>query len=172
MKIERCAWLVAVVAGSLLLSACSVPDAGDRAVREGRDWHWDPEAGAGEASAFMGVAVPEGAAQVTGAVRVNPREDVYLLSFVAAESDAEGVAEGLGLRESLRALEGPAGAGEELFGHLGLAEPQSLKGTRWAGVCPPCVDDDRRENRKKVQWIEIHVQALKTDRARVYLQAF
>lgn len=57
----------------------------------------------------------------------------------------------------------------ELFGHLGLAEPRSEKGVRWAGVCPPCVGDSRRS---EVQWIEIHVLALNADRTRVYMQAY
>ncbi|MEU6679180.1 hypothetical protein [Streptomyces sp. NPDC046925] len=168
---RRGACSVAILAAGLLLSGCGVPDAGDRPVTEGRDWHWhwDRDAGADEASAFMGVAVPEGAAQLRGAVQVNPQEDVYLLSFVTGEKGAEGVAEALHSEEPLRARTAEAVPKAELFGHLGLAEPQTLEGARWAGVCPPCVKD---EHRKKVQWIEIHVQALGSDRARVYLQAF
>jgi hypothetical protein len=169
LKTKRGACFIAALAVGLLLSACSVPDAGDRPVTEGRDWHWDQEAGADEASAFMEVAVDKEAAEVKGAVQINPQEDVYFLSFVTGEKDAEGIAEALHSEEPLRARKAEAVPKAELFGHLGLAEPQTLKGTRWAGVCPPCVNDDRR---KKVQWIEIHVQTLQSDRARVYLQAF
>ncbi|MGV9880639.1 hypothetical protein [Streptomyces sp. NPDC003006] len=157
------------LAVGLVLSACSVPDAGDRQVTEGRDWHWDQEAGAVESAAFMNVAVPKGAAEVRGAVQVNPQDNVYLLSFVTSEKDAEGVAATLHSEEPLRARQNDAAPKGGLFEHLGLAEPQTLKGTRWAGVCPPCANDDRRE---KVQWIEIFVQTLGSDRARVYLQAF
>ncbi|MGW0909953.1 hypothetical protein [Streptomyces sp. NPDC002853] len=167
--IKRGACSAAALAVGLSLAACAVPDTGDRPVTEGRDWHWDKEAGADEASAFMEVAVPKGAAEVKGAVQVNPQGDVYLLSFVTGEKDAEGIAETLHSEEPLRAGKAEAVPKAELFGHLGLAEPQTLKGTRWAGVCPPCVNDGRR---KKVQWVEIHVQALESGRARVYLQAF
>ncbi|MGW7274118.1 hypothetical protein ACWGH5_26770 [Streptomyces sp. NPDC054864] len=169
MESTRGALVGAALIGGLLVSACAVPDAGDRPVTEGRDWHWDQEAGADEASAFMDVAVPEGAAEVKGAVQVNPQEDVYFLSFVTGKKDAEDIAESLHSEEPLRARKAETVPKAELFGHLGLAEPQTLKATRWAGACPPCVNDDRH---KRVQWIEIHVHALETDRARVYLQAF
>ncbi|MFH8560437.1 hypothetical protein [Streptomyces sp. NPDC017988] len=163
------ACFVMTLAAGLLLSACSVPDAGDRQVAEGRDWHWDREAGADEASAFMKVEVPKGATETKGAVQVNPREDVYLLSFVTSEKSAEELAAGLRPEKPLKARKNGPAPKTELYGHLGLAEPQTLKGTRWAGVCPPCVNDGRRD---KVQWIEIYVQTLTSERARVYLQAF
>lgn len=66
--------------------------AGDRPATEGRDWHGDQKAGADEASAFMNVTVPKGATGVKGAVQINPQEDVYLLSFVTGEKDAEDIA--------------------------------------------------------------------------------
>ncbi|WP_329412780.1 hypothetical protein OG802_21520 [Streptomyces sp. NBC_00704] len=135
---------------------------------EGRDWRWDEEAGASEAAAFMNVAIPEGAAQTKGAVQLNPQEDVYLLTFVTSEKTAEDIAEDLRSGEPLHVRKGDSAEGE-CFAHLGLPEPQTLKGARWAGVCPPCVHDDRRG---KVQWIDIYVETLGTDRARVCLQAF
>ncbi|MFD7610080.1 hypothetical protein [Streptomyces sp. NPDC059828] len=153
----------------LLLASCSGRDGDDGRVVEGRDWHWDTKAGAVEASAFMNVAVPGDATQAKGAVQVNPQEDVYHLSFVTSEKNAEGIAEDLRPQEPLKARAKDFAPEGERFGHLGLPEPQTLKGARWAGVCPPCVHDDRR---KKVQWIEVHVQRLKGDQARVYLQAF
>ncbi|MFC9281050.1 hypothetical protein [Streptomyces collinus] len=130
---------------------------------------WDENAGAPEASAFMNVTAPKGATQVKGAVQIDPQEDVYLLSFITSEKNAEGIAEDLRSGEPLKAKKVDFAPDGELFEHLGLAEPQTLKGARSAGVCPACVKDGRR---KKVQWIDIYVQALKGDRARVYLKAF
>ncbi|MFD3476364.1 hypothetical protein [Streptomyces sp. NPDC058695] len=136
---------------------------------EGRDWHWDKEAGAAEASAFMNVAVPKGATQSKGAVQINPQEDIYLLSFVTSVKNAESIAEDLHSEEPLKDKTKDFAPEGERFGHLGLTEPQTLKGARWTGVCPPCVKDYRR---KKVQWIDLYVQSLKAEQARVYLQAF
>ncbi len=136
---------------------------------DGRTARWDENAGAPEASAFMNVTAPEGATEVKGAVRINPQEDVYLLSFVTSEKNAEGIAADLRPEEPLKVKKVDFAPDGELFQHLGLAEPQTLKGARSAGACPPCVKDDRR---KKVQWIDIYVQALEGHRARVYLKAF
>ncbi|MDX3307648.1 hypothetical protein ACWGH3_22435 [Streptomyces sp. NPDC054884] len=168
MKNRRGAHLLAALTTALLLVSCSGYDQGDGPVTEGRDYQWDKEAGASDASAFMDVAIPEGATQTKGAVQINPQEDVYLLTFVTSEKTAEGIAEDLRSEEPLRVRKGDSAQGE-LFAHLGLPEPQTLKGARWAGVCPPCVSDHRR---KKAQWIDIYVETLQADRARVYLQAF
>ncbi|MEU1482776.1 hypothetical protein [Streptomyces sp. NPDC005752] len=126
--------------------------------------------GAPEASALMKVAVPERATEVKGAVQTDPQEDVYLLSFVTDEKTAAGVAEDLRPEKPLRTRNQDLPAPAVLFGQLGLAEPRSEQGVRWAGVCPPCVGDSRRS---EVQWIEIHVLELDAaGRTRVYLQAF
>ncbi|MGC4966295.1 hypothetical protein ACLQ2H_09780 [Streptomyces globisporus] len=85
------------------------------------------------------------------------------------ERSAVGVAKDLRPEQPLRIRNQDLPAPTELFGHLGLAEPQIEKGARWAGVCPPCVGDSRRS---KVQWIEIHVLALDAETTRVYMQAF
>ncbi|MFI6058536.1 hypothetical protein [Streptomyces sp. NPDC051286] len=169
MNIRRGAHFFTALATVLLLASCSGSDMNNRRAGEGRDWHWDKKAGATEASAFMNVAVPEGATQAKGAVQVNPQEDIYLLSFVTSEKNAEDIAEDLHSEVPLKAQKKDFAPEGERFGHLGLPEPQTLKGVRSTGVCPPCVKDDRR---KKVQWIDIYVQAFKADQARVYLQAF
>jgi hypothetical protein len=169
LKIRHAAHLFAALASVLLLASCSSSDGDDRRVTEGRDWHWDKAAGAAEASAFMNVAVPKDATQSKGAVQINPQENIYLLSFVTNEKNAESIAEDLRSEEPLKVKTKDFAPEGERFGHLGLAEPQTLEGARWTGVCPPCVKDDRR---KKVQWIDIYVQTLKADKARVYLQAF
>ncbi|MFC9754873.1 hypothetical protein [Streptomyces sp. NPDC056921] len=169
MKIRRGAHFLAALAAVVLLASCSGSDGDDRRVTEGRDWHWDKNAGVPQASAFMNVTVPKDATQTKGAVQINPQEDIYLLSFVTSEKNAEGIAEDLHSGDPLKAQKKNFVPDRERFKHLGLAEPQTLAGTRWAGVCPPCVNDDRR---KKVQWIDVYVQALKDDRVRVYLQAF
>jgi hypothetical protein len=168
VTIRRGAHMLAALATVLLLVSCSGSDQDDRRVTEGRDWQWDEKAGASDASAFMNVAIPEGATQTKGAVQLDPQEDVYLLTFVTSEKTAEDIAKDLRPEEPLRVRKGDSSEGER-FGHLGLPEPQTLKGARWAGVCPPCVNDDRR---KKVQWIDIYVETLKADQARVCLQAF
>jgi hypothetical protein len=169
VTIKRSAPLIAALTATLLLSACSSPDTNDRRVTDGRTLQWDKNAGAPEASVFMNVTAPQGATEVKGAVQINPQEDIYLLSFVTSEKKAEGIAADLRSEEPLKVKKVDFAPDGELFKHLGLAEPQTLKGTRSAGVCPPCVKDDRR---KKVQWIDIYVQALKDDQARVYLKAF
>ncbi|MCX5401427.1 hypothetical protein [Streptomyces sp. NBC_00102] len=113
--------------------------------------------------------MPENATEVKGAVQINPQEDIYLLSFVTDERTAVEMAEDLRPEQPLRIRNQDLPPSTKLFGHLGLAEPQSEKGARWAGVCPPCVGDSRRS---EVQWIEIHVLGLDADTTRVYLQAF
>ncbi|WP_312038361.1 hypothetical protein [Streptomyces galbus] len=169
MTTTRGALLVVAAAAALLLSACSGPDTDEHHATDGRTSRWDENAGAPEASAFMNVTVPEGATEVKGAVQINPQEDIYLLSFVTGERNAEGIAADLRPEEPLNTKKVDFPPDGELFEHLGLAEPQTLKGARSAGACPPCVKDDRR---RKVQWIDIYVQALGDDRARVYLKAF
>ncbi|MQS39318.1 hypothetical protein FFZ77_28175 [Streptomyces katsurahamanus] len=125
--------------------------------------------GAAQVSDFMKVKVPKGATEVKGAVQVNPREDIYLLSFVTDEKQAVQVAEDLRSDAPLRVRKHDVQPAGELFGHLGLAEPQILESARWAGVCPPCVKDERRS---EVAWIETYVHAQAQGKVRVYLQAF
>ncbi|MFG2426713.1 hypothetical protein [Streptomyces sp. NPDC048590] len=161
--------LLAALGAALLLTSCSSAGGDDHRTTDGRASHWGKGMGAPEASAFMKVAVPESATEVKGAVQINPQEDIYLLSFVTDERTAVRVAEDLRPEKPLRARNQDLPSPTELFGHLGLAEPQSEKGVRWAGVCPPCVGDGRRS---EVQWIEIHVLELDADRTRVYVQAF
>lgn len=168
MKIPCGARLFTALAAVLLLASCSAA-ADDSRVTDGRTSHWDKGAGVPEVSSFMKVTVPEDATEAKGAVQVNPQEDVYVLSFVTGAKKAEEIAEDLRSEKPPRAKKHDLAPKTELFGHLGLAEPQTLKGARWAGVCPPCVHDDRR---KQVQWIEIYIQPLAADRARIYLQAF
>ncbi|MGW0086895.1 hypothetical protein [Streptomyces sp. NPDC003393] len=169
MTTKRGALLIAAVAATFLLSACSGGDTGDRRATDRSTSRWDENAGAPEASAFMHVTAPKGATEVKGAVQINPQEDIYLLSFVTSEKNAEGIAADLRPEEPLKVKKADFTPDGDLFRHLGLAEPQTLKGARSAGVCPPCVKDDRR---KTVQWIDIYVQTLKGDKARVYLKAF
>ncbi|WP_432170708.1 hypothetical protein [Streptomyces sp. 1222.5] len=169
MTITRGGPLIAALAATLLLAACSGPDPDDPGVTDGRASHWDENAGAPEASAFMNVKAPRGATEVKGAVQINPQEDIYLLSFVTTEKNVERIAKDLLSDEPLKAKKVDFAPDGELFKHLGLAEPQTVKGARSGGVCPSCVTDDRR---KKVQWIDIYVQPLKGDQARVYLKAF
>lgn len=161
--------LFAVLGAALLLTSCSTAGVDDRRTTDGRASYWAEDAGAPEASAFMEVAVPRSAREVKGAVQINPQEDIHLLSFVTDEKTAVRVAEDLRPEKPLRAGYQAPPSPTGLFGHLGLAEPGGEKGVRWAGVCPPCVGDERRS---EVQWIEIHVLALDAARTRVYLQAF
>lgn len=72
MKIRRGAHFLAALAAVVLLASCSGSDGDDRRVTEGRDWHWDKNAGAPQASAFMNVTVPKDATQTKGAVQINP----------------------------------------------------------------------------------------------------
>lgn len=162
--------LAAAVAVALLVTSCSGSGGdGRQGPERSASQGWDEGAGAAEVAAFMRVTVPADATQTKGAVQVNPQEDVYLLSFVTTEKNAEDIAADLHAPEPLKARKKDFAPEGERFGHLGLPEPQTLTGVRWAGVCPPCADDARRA---RVQWIEIYVQSLAPDRARVYLQAF
>ncbi|WP_254876455.1 hypothetical protein [Streptomyces sp. CAI-85] len=168
MTICRGARFFAALAAVVCLTACSGADAGGASASDERWPQWDESGGVAEVVAFMNVAVPEGATEAKGAIQINPQEDIFLLSFVTDEEKAEDIAEDLVSEEPLRVRKGDSAEGER-FGHLGLSEPQTLKEVRWAGVCPPCVNDGRRP---KVQWIDIYVETLKAGRARVYLQAF
>ncbi|MFF8483998.1 hypothetical protein ACGFZG_01615 [Streptomyces antibioticus] len=167
--IRRAARILAVPAVALLLASCSGTDVGGSRASDERWPQWDETANAAEVSEFMKVAVPEGATEAKGAVQVNPREDVYLLSFVTSEENAEEIAKDLRSEEPLEDRKADFAPQGERFGHLGLPEPETVEGARWVGVCPPCVGDKRRS---KMQWIEVYVQTLDADRARVYLQAF
>ncbi|MFE9722589.1 hypothetical protein ACFYQ5_03025 [Streptomyces sp. NPDC005794] len=153
----------------LLLASCTTAGADGPGTADVRTSHWGKDMGAPESSAFMKVTVPGSAAEVRGAVQINPQEDVYLLSFVTDEKTAVRVAEDLRPEKPLRTNSQGLPSSTELFGHLGLTEPQSEKGVRWAGVCPSCVGDNRRS---EVQWIEIHVLELDAEKTRVYMQAF
>ncbi|KOG32864.1 MULTISPECIES: hypothetical protein [Streptomyces] len=159
--------LLMVLAASLLASSCSASD-GDRGTRDPYPY-WEKGAGAPEVADFMKVDVPAGATEVKGAVQANPQEDVYLLSFVTGAEQAVQIAEDLRSEKPLRTRAVDLPPDQELFGHLGLPEPQTLKGARWAGVCPPCVKDHRRGN---VQWIDVYVYDMAGGKARVYLHAF
>ncbi|QKW11139.1 hypothetical protein HUT18_24555 [Streptomyces sp. NA04227] len=116
----------------------------------------------------MKVTVPKDATETKGAIQVNPREDTYFLSFVTSEANAEKIAEDLHFEDPLKADQRGFNAQGRPFGHLGLPEPQTVKGARYAGVSPADVNDHRR----KIRWIEIYVQTLKAERARVYLTAW
>ncbi|MFJ1784198.1 hypothetical protein ACIOML_07775 [Streptomyces anulatus] len=161
--------LLAVLGAALLLSSFSSADGDDHRTTDGRTSRWRKGLGTPEASAFMQLEVPKRATEAKGAVQINPQEDIYLLSFVTDEKTAVRVAEDPRPEKPLRVRNENLPSPTELFGHLGLAEPQSDKGVRWAGVCPPCVGDSRRT---EVQRIEIHVLELDAGTTRVYLQAF
>ncbi|MFE1231810.1 hypothetical protein [Streptomyces sp. NPDC058745] len=152
-----------------LLGACSTaPD--DRSGGS-RSREWDKQAGAPEAAAFMKVDVPADATEVKGARQLNFQDDSYLLSFATSPEVAEAIGkqfEGQGPLEAKAPLATPIPPGTP-FAHLGLAEPDTLRGVRWAGVCPPCVKD---EQRRHIQWIEVYLQQLDADRTRVYLRAW
>ncbi|MBT2442528.1 hypothetical protein J7E93_20930 [Streptomyces sp. ISL-36] len=157
---------MAALAG--LLGACS-SDAAERDAA--RSQYWDEKAGAPEAAAFMRVDVPAGATEVKGALQVNFQDDAYLLSFATTPKAAEAIGKQFEAQEPLEVrapLSTPIPPGTP-FAHLGLPEPDTLQGVRWAGVCPPCVDDKRR---KHIAWIEVFLQKLDADRTRVYLRAW
>src|SRR5262245_1612629 len=142
----------AVLAAGLLVAGCSGgggkqdDDKGD-----GRFPYWQKGAGAAEAAAFMKVRVPQGATGVKGAVQVNPQENIYLLSFVTEEKTAVQVAADLRSKEPLASPHSVRPPNQEQFEHLGLPEPETLKGVRWVGVCPPC--EGPGAGRSKVGWI-------------------
>ncbi|MEV0448342.1 hypothetical protein [Streptomyces sp. NPDC050600] len=159
--------LLTALATALLVSSCSAAGQ-DRAARDPYPY-WEQGAGAPEAAAFMKVQVPAGAVEVKGAVQANPREDVYLLSFVTGAETAVRIAEDLRSEKPIHTKAADLPPDRELFGHVGLPEPQTLKGARWAGVCPPCVGDERR---RSVAWIDVYVYDMAGGRSRVYLHAF
>ncbi|MFF3291549.1 hypothetical protein [Streptomyces sp. NPDC003023] len=161
-------WMPAFAA-SLLLAACA-PSPGDRGIGEDRYPYWQKGAGAVDAAAFMKVEIPDGAAEVKGAVRVQPQESVYLLSFLTEERTAVAITADLRpdspLEEEDNLTSSLSGDG---FQHLGLTSPQNLDRVRTATACPPCVGDVRRSS---VQAIEIHLGQVADDRVRVYLTAY
>lgn len=165
-KTSRC--LLVTLAASMFLGACSAADR-DRITRDPCPY-WEQGAGAPEAADFMKVDVPAAATEVKGAVQVNPQDDVYLLSsFVTDAEKAVQIAEDLRSEKPIRTKAVDLPPDQELFGHVGLPEPQKLKGARWAGVCPPCVKDYRRRG---VQWIDVYVYDMTGGKARVYLHSF
>ncbi|MFE0698841.1 hypothetical protein [Streptomyces sp. NPDC058872] len=105
-----------------------------------------------------------------GAVRIQPQENVYLLSFVTNEQIAEAITEDLHPDYPL-AVEGPSSSSlsGEGFKRLDLTPPQELKSVRTTRACPPCVGDSRRRH---IQGIEIHIGEVPGDRMRVYLAAY
>ncbi|MFE2013679.1 hypothetical protein [Streptomyces sp. NPDC059491] len=118
----------------------------------------------------MKVRIPQGATEVKGAVRIQPQENVYLLSFVTSEQTDEAITEDLHPDDPL-AVQGPSSSSlsGEGFKHLDLTPPQELKSVRTTSACPPCVGDSRRRH---IQGIEIHIGAVAGDRVRVYLAAY
>ncbi|MER7171051.1 hypothetical protein [Streptomyces mesophilus] len=153
---------------AMALSACAVDSGGDSPAQRTSPSHWKESVRSGEVAEAMHVRIPPQAVQVKGAVRVNPQEDQYLLTFVTDEEQAERTAESLNAEDPLTG-ERKGSASGALFEHLDLAAPESLDNVRWAGVCPPCVNDSSRSD---LQWIEIYVEPMPHDKARVYLQAF
>ncbi|WP_187645783.1 hypothetical protein [Streptomyces sp. TRM49041] len=158
----------AAIVSGLLLAACSTPTQPERVTRKEYPY-WEKGAGAPEAAEFMKIDVPEGATEVRGAVRVQPQEDVYLLSFVTDAKTAESVVDDLRPDHPLKAVNATSSLTGDGFKHLGLKLPQDIKGVRMASACPPCVGDSRRSH---IQAIEIHVGDVAGSRVRVYLAAF
>ncbi|UUN31536.1 hypothetical protein KK483_31135 [Streptomyces sp. FIT100] len=117
----------------------------------------------------MKLRVPQGATEVKGAVRVQPQENVYLLSFLTDEKTAEAIADDLRPDHPLQQQKTISSLSGDGFEHLGVAPPQELASVRTTTACPPCVGDARRGN---VQAIEIHVAEGAPDRVRVYLAAY
>ncbi|MFF9348376.1 hypothetical protein [Streptomyces sp. NPDC014734] len=160
--------LITVLASAILLTACSTNKPTPTPHRNTHPY-WEKSAGAPEAAAFMKVKIPDGATDVQGAVQINPREDNYILTFQTDKKTAKLVAQDLRSPDPLEPWGINSSPHIEYFGHLGLAEPETLKDSLHAGVCPPCVKDNRR---RTVAWIEIYIENLDADRARVYLHAF
>ncbi|MFB7913434.1 hypothetical protein [Streptomyces sp. NPDC056061] len=160
--------LIAVLISTALLTSCSA-NSSSPTVHRSTYPYWKKGAGATEAAAFMKVKIPEGATEVRGAVQVNPREDNYILSFRTDKTTATRAAQDLRSPNPPEPWKVNPLPQSEHFRHLGLTEPETLKGALHAGVCPPCAEDNRRRN---VAWIEIYVENLESDRARVYLRAF
>ncbi|MEU9983942.1 hypothetical protein [Streptomyces sp. NPDC050856] len=165
---RRTAGSAAVAATVLALSACTAGH-GDRIVGDDRYPYWQKEAGAPEAAAFMKVRVPPGATEVKGAVRVQPGERVYLLSFLTDQKTAKSVADDLRPEHPLEAQGLSSSLSGDGFQHLGLTPPQQLEGVRSTSACPPCAGDARRSH---VQAVEMHVGDGMGDRVRVYLAAY
>ncbi|WP_306327629.1 hypothetical protein [Streptomyces venezuelae] len=157
----------ALVAG-LTLGGCTAAPSDD--VTRAPVAEWKKDAGAPEAAAFMKIQIPPGATEVKGAVRVQPQEYVYLLSFVTSEQSAEAITKDLH-PDSPFAVAGPSSSSlsGDGFTHLGLVPPQELERVRTTSVCPPCVGDS---SRRHIQGIEIHIAEVSNDRARVYLAAY
>ncbi|MFF7443063.1 hypothetical protein [Streptomyces sp. NPDC008122] len=158
----------ALAAGLTLGGCTSAPS--DHVTRTVPSAGWEKGAGAPEAAAFMKIQIPQGATEVKGAVRVQPQENVYLLSFVTNEQTAEAITKDLHPDYPL-AVEGPSSSSlsGDGFKHLGLTPPQKLKRVRTTSACPPCAGDSRRRH---IQGIEIHIGELSGDRVRVYLAAY
>ncbi|GFH39473.1 hypothetical protein [Streptomyces pacificus] len=158
---------VAAIASGLLLIACA-PTQPERVTRKEYPY-WKVGAGAPEAAEFMKVQIPVGATEVKGAVRVQPQENVYLLSFVTEVRTAESMVDDLRPDHPLEAVKVTSSLSGDGFKHLGIKLPQEVEGVRVASACPPCVGDSRRSH---IQGIEIHVGGAAGSRVRVYLAAF
>ncbi|MEU9862224.1 hypothetical protein AB0D99_15255 [Streptomyces sp. NPDC047971] len=160
------------VLGVALLAAVLLTGSGcSSGADERRGPEWKKGAGAPETAAYMKVEVPEGATEVKGAVKLVPQDAVQLLTFVTTPERAEDLGQQFVGQGPLivRPAQSGQSAGDPSFAHLGTPEPETLPGLRWAGVCPPCLKDQRR---KHMQWIEIYLQKLDADRTRVYLRAW
>ncbi|MEX0170919.1 hypothetical protein [Streptomyces sp. LMG1-1-1.1] len=162
------ATLFAALTSAILLASCSTANP-VRATREDPYPYWEKGAGAPEAAAFMKVQIPKGATEVKGAVQVNPQEDNYILTFRTDRTTASQVAADLRSEEPLEQWKVSRTPSFEYFRHFGLPEPETLKDAVHTGVCPPCVKDYRR---RSVAWIEIYIENLASNQARVYLRAF
>ncbi|MFF6887167.1 hypothetical protein ACFY9F_28735 [Streptomyces sp. NPDC012421] len=174
MKLRRTAGILpllsaAVLAVGLALGGCTNAPS-ERATRTTPSPSWEKGAGAPEAAAFMKIQIPEGATEVKGAVRVQPQEKVYLLSFVTSEQTAKTITEDLHPDYPL-AVEGPSSSSlsGDGFKNLGLTPPQELKSVRTTSACPPCAGDSARRH---IQGMEIHIGDVSVDRVRVYLAAY
>ncbi|MEU3654529.1 hypothetical protein AB0E67_17190 [Streptomyces sp. NPDC032161] len=159
---------VAAVAAGLLFAACS-PAPANRAAREETYPYWEKRAGAPEAAAFMKIRIPQDATEVRGAVRVQPQENIHLLSFITDEKTAESIADDLRPDHPLRSENTSTSLSGDGFEHLGLTPPQDIEGVRTTSACPPCVGDTRRS---EVQGIELHIGGDSGGRVRVYLTAY
>ncbi|MGI5481244.1 hypothetical protein [Streptomyces lavendofoliae] len=165
---RRTAARAAVGATVLLLGACTAGHGG-RVAGEERYPYWQEGAGAAEAAAFMKLRMPAGADEVKGAVRVQPQERVYLLSFLTDEKTARSVADDLRPDHPLEAQGLSSSLSGDGFEHLGLTPPQEVEGARSTSACPPCAGDGRRAH---VQAVEMHVVDGAAGRVRVYLAAY
>ncbi|GAA2635881.1 hypothetical protein GCM10009863_60490 [Streptomyces axinellae] len=134
---------------------------------------WKKDVTAHDVSREMGLEIPDGAERRRAAWQENPREDILLLSFQLPSRQLPPFAEKLDLETPL-AEPGPdsapdSGTGAAApFGHLGLPEPETVKGVRKGSSCPPCTGNKKA----RVGYWEIFTQPLEKERARVYLRAF